>query len=231
MLKNTLINRIATKKIAIALGELNNQVVYVGGAVVSLYIDDPSAEDVRPTKDIDISMEIANVGELESIREKLNSKGFYQSAEDDVICRFRFEDIKVDVMSTKAVGWAPANPWFAPGYENLIQFNIDDTTINCLSLPYFLATKFAAFYDRGGRDPRVSTDFEDIVYLLNYTKNLIPEVGKSDTEVKDYLISCFRDILSDSMKQEAIISNLYHEDQDYRYNKIIEKLKQICYGV
>lgn len=231
MLKNTLINRIATKKIAIALGELNNQVVYVGGAVVSLYIDDPSAEDVRPTKDIDISMEIANVGELESIREKLNSKGFYQSAEDDVICRFRFEDVKVDVMSTKAVGWAPANPWFAPGYENLVQFNIDDTTINCLSLPYFLATKFAAFYDRGGRDPRVSKDFEDIVYLLNYTKNLIPEIGKSDTEVKDYLISCFNDILSDSMKQEAIISNLYHEDQDYRYNKIIEKLKQICHGV
>tara|TARA_B110000858_G_scaffold188571_1_gene234265 strand:- start:61 stop:240 length:180 start_codon:yes stop_codon:yes gene_type:complete len=45
MLKNTLINRIATKKIAIALGELNNQVVYVGGAVVSLYIDDPSVHN------------------------------------------------------------------------------------------------------------------------------------------------------------------------------------------
>jgi len=53
MLKNTLINRIATKKIALALGELNKNVVYVGGAVVSFYIDDTLAEDVRPTKDID----------------------------------------------------------------------------------------------------------------------------------------------------------------------------------
>lgn len=231
MLKNTQINRIATKKVAKALGALNQDVVYVGGAVVSLYIDDPSAEDVRPTKDIDISMEIANVGELEAVREKLNSKGFYQSAEDDVICRFRYEDIKVDVMSTKAVGWAPANPWFAPGYKNLVKFEIDDLTINCLSLPYFLATKFAAFYDRGGRDPRASKDFEDIVYLLNYTKHLKEEILSSDKEVKAYLIDCFNDILTDSMKQEAITCNLYYEDQDYRFKKITENLNQICHGI
>ena len=87
-MKNTLINREATKKIAIALGELNEYVVYVGGAVVSLYIDDPSAEDVRPTKDIDISLEIATLGELEALRKKLIEKGFFQSHEDDVICRF-----------------------------------------------------------------------------------------------------------------------------------------------
>lgn len=61
MLKNTQINRLATKKVATALGELNEQVVYVGGAVVSLYIDDPAAEDVRPTKDVDISLEIVSL--------------------------------------------------------------------------------------------------------------------------------------------------------------------------
>ena len=57
-MKNSFINREATKKIALALGELNENVVYVGGAIVSLYIDDPSGEDVRPTKDIDISLDI-----------------------------------------------------------------------------------------------------------------------------------------------------------------------------
>jgi hypothetical protein len=51
MLKNTLINRAAVRKIAHALGALNEKAVYVGGAIVSFYIDDPSAEDVRPTKD------------------------------------------------------------------------------------------------------------------------------------------------------------------------------------
>ena len=109
MLKNTQINRIATKMIAQALGELNKDVVYVGGSVVSLYVDDPAADDVRPTKDIDITFEIRNLNELENIRLKLIEKGFYQSSEDEVICRFHFDDILVDVMSTNAVGWVPAN--------------------------------------------------------------------------------------------------------------------------
>jgi predicted nucleotidyltransferase len=231
MLKNTLINRMATKKIANALGPLNEHVVYVGGAVVSLYINDASSEDVRPTGDIDITMEIASVGALEAIREDLIHKGFYQSSEDHVICRFRFEDIKVDVMATKAVGWAPANPWFAPGYKQLITFDVDGLTIKCLSLPYYLASKLTAFYDRGSKDPRTSKDFEDIVYLLNYTTNLVEQIQNANQEVRDYLIKSFADVLSDSVKQVAILGNLFYEDQEHRYQKIIKKLNQICYGV
>lgn len=37
MLKNTLLNKNVIKTIAKGLGELNQRVVYVGGAVVSLY--------------------------------------------------------------------------------------------------------------------------------------------------------------------------------------------------
>lgn len=44
-MKNTLINRSIIKKVANALGELNEQVIYVGGATVTLYIDDPAADD------------------------------------------------------------------------------------------------------------------------------------------------------------------------------------------
>jgi len=231
MLKNTVINREATKKIALALGNLNDKVVYVGGAVVSFYIDDLSADDVRPTKDVDITMEIASVSELERMRQELIKRGFYQSSEDHVICRFRYDDIKVDVMATKEVGWAPANPWFAAGFDELIQFEIGDTKIRCLSLPYYLATKFTAFYDRGIKDPRTSHDFEDIVYLLNYTTDWVSKILSADDHVKQYLLNCFADILEDSVKQEAIFGNLFHEEQDYRFNKMIDKLKQVCHDL
>ncbi len=76
-MKNTLINRKAIKKVASALGELNEKVIYVGGAVVSLYIDDTAADDVRPTKDVDISIKIASLGELEELRQTLAQKGFH----------------------------------------------------------------------------------------------------------------------------------------------------------
>jgi predicted nucleotidyltransferase len=172
MLKNTIINRKAIKKIALALGELNEKVVYVGGAVVSLYIDDPAADDVRPTKDVDISLEIASLAELETLRKTLTDKGFKQSPEYDVMCRFRYEDVKVDVMATKAIGWAPGSPWFARGFKHFQLVELDGIAIRLLPVSYFLATKFSAFYDRGGKDPRTSHDFEDIVYLLNHTTNI-----------------------------------------------------------
>jgi len=231
MLKNTLINRAATKKIAVALAELNEHVVYVGGAVVSLYIDDAAAEDVRPTKDIDISMKITSLTELESIRQQLTNKGFYQSHKDNIVCRFRFDDLIVDMMSTHAIGWAPANPWFEPGYKNLITFKIDTVEIKCLSLPYYLATKFTAFYDRGSKDPRTSEDFEDIVYILNYTSNIKTQVIEAGEDVKKYLYDCFEDILEDSVKQEAILGNLFYENQETRYRKIINELKAINHSL
>jgi predicted nucleotidyltransferase len=75
---------------------------------------------VRPTKDIDITLQIVSLGQLEALREALVHKGFLQSADESVICRFIYDGILVDVMSTYAVGWAPANRWFAPGFEHLM---------------------------------------------------------------------------------------------------------------
>ncbi len=172
MLKNTRINRLATKRVATALGELNEKVVYVGGGIVSLYIDDPAAEDVRPTKDVDISLEIVSLDQLDSLRERLNEKGFTQSHEDKVICRFRLEDIKVDVMSTQTIGWAPGNRWFKDGFHSSFLYDLDGLSIRLLPLPYFMVSKFDAFHDRGSKDPRTSHDFEDIVYLLNHVSDV-----------------------------------------------------------
>jgi hypothetical protein len=176
-------------------------------------------------------MEIAHLAELEFIRESLVNKGFYQTSEDDVICRFRYEDIKVDVMATKPIGWAPANPWFEAGFQNLVHFELDGKTIRCLSLLYFLASKFAAFYDRGTKDPRTSKDMEDIGYILNHKMALAEEVLMSEAAVKQYLKDCFQDILHDDVKQEAILANLFFEDQELRFNKIMNTLKQICAGL
>lgn len=231
MLKNTIVNRKTTKKIALALGDLNEKVVYVGGAVVSLYIDDAAADDVRPTKDIDISLEIASLGELETLRKTLIEKGFTQSSEDDVMCRFRYDDIKVDVMATEEIGWAPGSPWFAQGFKHYQIIELDGIEIRLLPLSYFLATKFSAFYDRGGKDPRTSHDFEDIVYLLNHTSNIKELILESDKKVKQFLKEACENILGDSVIQEAIIGNLFYEDQTLRYKRIIKLLEEISNAI
>ena len=53
-------------RIASALGDLNEKVFFVGGTVVSLYVTDPAAEDVRPTEDVDITFDIPSSAELEA---------------------------------------------------------------------------------------------------------------------------------------------------------------------
>lgn len=226
-MKNNIINQGVIRKIAHALGELNEQVIYVGGATVGLYINDPAADDVRPTKDVDISLSIATLGELENIREELNKKGFKQSAEDDVICRFRYDDVKVDVMNTKAIGWAPANPWFAPGFENRISVQIEEQQIYIIPLPYFLATKFSAYNSRGKNEPRTSHDFEDIVYVLDNRIDLVEQIILANGDVKSFLKNEFTNILNDSFKQEAILGNLYFDNRDSRYEMIMDKLNKM----
>jgi predicted nucleotidyltransferase len=230
-MKNATINRGIIKKIALALGELNEQVIYVGGATVGLYINDPAADDVRPTKDVDICLSIATIGALEQIREALNKKGFIQTAEDNVICRFRYDDVKVDVMNTKAIGWAPANPWFAPGFSLKETIEIEEQIIWILPLPYFLATKFAAYNDRGKNEPRTSHDFEDIVYVIDNRTDIVAQIINSPKDVKLFLKGEFERMLNDKVKQEAVLGNLFYESRDERYTMIMDKLYQIVNGI
>ena len=226
-MKNTLINLKVISKVAKALEELNDRVVYVGGAIVSLYINDPAAEDIRPTKDIDISLEILTLGELENLRILLNEKKFYQTSDLSVMCRFMYDDITIDVMSTKAVGWAPADKWFAPGFKHVETRNIDGQKIRILPLSYFLATKFSAYHDRGAKEPRTSKDFEDITYILDNRIDLIEQIINSPEDVKQFLKSEFMNIINDSSLQEALIANLYYETQVTRYKNILKKLNEI----
>ena len=230
MVTNTTINREIIRKIAFALGELNEQVVFVGGATIGLYINDPAADDVRPTKDVDISFAIASIGDLEVIREELTRKGFIQTPEDNVICRFRYEGIKVDVMNTKAVGWAPANPWFSPGFTQRVSLNINEQKIQILPLPYFLASKFSAYNDRGANDPRTSHDFEDIIYVLDSRTDIVEQLDDVPDDVRPYLEKQLQIILDDRVMHEAILGNLVFETREERYHRIIECIKQIVNG-
>ena len=227
MLKNTLLNKSVIKTVAEGLGELNQRVVYVGGAVVSMYINDPAADDVRPTKDIDISLEIASLTELEEIRQDLKKKGFSQTADEDVICRFRYRDIKVDVMSTREIGWAPANIWFEEGFKFKEPVMVDEQQIFILPLPYFLASKFTAYHNRGGKDSRTSHDFEDITYILDNQSELVEIVTGARGKVLVFLKVEFKAIIASPRMKEAILGNLFPTTQTERLNLIIEKLKAI----
>ena len=74
MLNNQSINLKIVEKVALALGEINEEVIYIGGAIIALYITDQGAEEPRPTNDIDVLVQVSSYSEMEELREKLAIK-------------------------------------------------------------------------------------------------------------------------------------------------------------
>ena len=216
----------AIKTIARVLGNLNDQVVYVGGAVAGLYADDPGAQEIRPTKDVDIVLEIASAVELETFRQQLAERDIHFAKDEKVICRFIYQNILLDVMATKKIGWAPANPWFQAGFDHPEIHELDDVKINIMFITYYLASKFTAFKDRG-IDPRTSHDFEDIVYVLDNRITLIQDISESENDVKMFLNGEFNTLLNDASFQEAILAHLEPATQTQRYELLKQKLEAI----
>jgi len=60
---NRIINIDLVARVANGLQELRGKMVFVGGAVISLYTDDPAADEIRPTTDIDMTIDLANYAE------------------------------------------------------------------------------------------------------------------------------------------------------------------------
>lgn len=56
-----------------AFGDLRDEVVFVGGAVIDLFITDPAAPHPRFTEDVDVVVEVTTHGEWARIGERLRA--------------------------------------------------------------------------------------------------------------------------------------------------------------
>ena len=201
------------KAVHYALEELAKEVVFVGGATVSLYSTRPETE-TRPTDDVDIVVELFHYNGYAEIEEKLRSKGFVNDVESGIICRYTVHGITVDVMPTSENILGFTNEWYPEAYTNAIWFPLDDgLTIRIFSAPYFLATKLEAFVDRGENEGRFSTDFEDIVHVLNNRLSVWEEINEANESVKQYLKDEFRKLLDQKYIEEWISVHLEYNEQ------------------
>ena len=177
------------------LAELQNQVVFVGGAVTSLYATLETL-DTRPTDDVDVLVEIVHYLERAKLEEKLRSIGFQHDIHSTIACRFVVQGITVDVMPTDDSSIGFKNRWYPDGFKQAIELQLDHLTcIRILTAPYFIATKLEAFHSRGGGDGRTSHDFEDIVFVLENRDTIWEEMNEAPRELKDYLVNTFSKLL------------------------------------
>ncbi len=170
------------------LKPLLDEVVFLGGATLTLWITDSGAPSPRPTKDVDVVVEAMTRSGFHAFGARLRSLGFSEDQEDGVICRWRDResDLILDAM--------PADPSIL-GFSNVWQGASIPHAVSC-ALPsgariraappaYLLATKLEAFKSRGKEDrsrptPRVNSPRRSSACCASYaaiTSSASPLMG------------------------------------------------------
>jgi len=227
-MENRIINIGVVAEVAKALKELKSQMVFVGGSVISLYTDDPAADEIRPTSDIDMTINIANYAEWAQMQERLSELEFYPDPQGQSICSYKFQNIAIDIMPADDSSIGVSNIWYKPGFKYLQQIELPDgTSINILPSPYFLATKLEAFKDRGQNDFYGSHDFEDIIYLLDNRTTVVEEIQSAEEDVKEYIKKELTAIKSHPQSEEILAMHIHPLIREERFNMLMEKIEII----
>jgi len=105
----------------------------------------------------------------------------------------------------------------------------DGQRIRIFSLPYFLASKMEAHEGRGGSDPRLSQDLEDVLVILGSRRDL-PDLAESlSSELRQYLADSFLRLLAHPGLDEALTSALEQRQlMPGRRTRVLEFLRTVC---
>lgn len=173
------------QEIAEVLQDLNERLVYVGGAMAGVYATDPAATEPRTTLDVDCVVDSTSYSEHAAFEELLRQRHFQNDQTPDApICRWIYKGEKVDVMSMEEKSQSFGNSWYRPGFGKRERFVLESgRSIYRLPATYYIATKIEALLSRGGQDWRGAKDFEDIVYVLNYCPEFVEYFKTADKDV------------------------------------------------
>lgn len=230
MINNYELNIRRLKVVSGLLAGLEQDVVFVGGAVVALYVNKETATEVRPTEDIDVVVELISYGSYADLEARLRDLGFQNDVASGIICRFIVQGITVDVMPTESGALGFSNQWYPGGFKSAIDYPLDDeSTIKLFSLPYFVASKWEACKSRGGNDLRFSSDFEDLVYVLDQAPNAEAELINSPAAIRIYLRQEFAELLKNPSVDEFIYGHLEPRYASRRTERILQMLEKLAH--
>lgn len=192
------------------LGDLADEMVFLGGCATGLLITDPAAPPIRMTRDVDAIVQVVSQGEYYQLSDRLRASGFKEDTGDGApVCRWVTDKVILDVIptDTKILGFG--NKWYAPAAANadLIQLS-SGKQIRMVSAPYFLITKLEAFDGRGDGDYLMSHDIEDIVAVLDGRPEILDEVRQADPVLVQELSERFRSLLKEDRFIDAVAGHM-----------------------
>ncbi|MCC4596011.1 hypothetical protein NRY95_16105 [Xanthomonas campestris pv. phormiicola] len=192
--------------IADALGDLREQVVFLGGAVVGLLLSDPLAESVRSTYDVDAVVDL-DWSRFRRIEERVQTQGFAREMESGVVCRWvhRNSGVVFDLMPVDSEVLGFSNRWYAYAVETAQSVELDERlSIRMVTAVAFVATKLEAFATRGQGDFLSSHDLEDVLNVVDGRAELVEELAMAPEDLRHMVANAFAALLDDPAFANAL---------------------------
>lgn len=215
------------RRIAEALGELREQVVFVGGAVAGLLVTDPLADSVRATRDVDAVVN-ANRATFYRIEEAVAQRGFARDVSSEVICRWvhKASGVLFDLMPVQPEVLGFSNTWYPYAVQTAVSLDLGEgVTIWVVSAVAFVATKLEAFASRGGGDFLSSHDFEDVLNIVDGREELAEEMAAAPAQLRQAVATAFARLLTNP-DFANVLPGLVAEPE--RAGLVMERLRTLC---
>lgn len=197
-------------RIARALGDLRERIVFIGGSVAPILQSVPPMPRARVTDDVDALL--VSAGDSESV------------AVEEAVARLGF---RRDMSATHA------HRWIAPGGDKLdlvpfgqhvgasgsaldhaaavtaIETELEPgLTIRHVSAPAFIAMKLAAHDDRFADDPFASRDLQDVFAVIASRPEIVEEMELAPTEIRSFAGAQLRKLLAHPDAEELASAHL-----------------------
>lgn len=224
-------NLAMVERIASALGELRERVVFLGGCATGLLLTDPAAPALRTTRDVDVVIEVGSRVAYWKLGKEMTARGFRpDQSEGAPICRWVFEGLLLDLMPSDATLLGFGNRWYPDAIRTAwVCLLPGGQRIRVVAPPYFLATKLDAFNSRGGGDYLASHDLEDLVAVIDGRPKILEEVATTDSRLKAYIAAAFATLLADSTFPYALQGHLPPDAASQnRLPRLLQRMQSIA---
>jgi len=210
------------------LGELVEEVVFLGGAVVGLLVTDKGGRPPRVTKDVDVAIKMGtSMLDLHALDRRLLALGFRNDM-DGPICRYLHGVTVIDVIPVNPESTAELNPWYPLAVNTAWPYTLGNgITIKVIESVCFLGTKMTAFRSPSREyhdDIFLSRDFSDMVRVIDGRPTVVAEARQADKGLHAFLQSEFEAILKYDYLEEALRDNV----DAGRENLVLERIRALA---
>jgi hypothetical protein len=172
------------------LGPVLDEVVFVGGATVHLWLTEPGAPPARATEDVDVICEVATRVEYYRLGSRLRERGLREAFGEPVICRWKSADpeLVLDVMPTAPDILGFSNPWYEEAISTAATVTLGSgAEIRAVTPVALVATKLCAWKGRGKGDLLRNLDVHDVLTLIDGRPELASEIEAARSDLRAYV--------------------------------------------